>query len=88
MADLQAFSESDLLGLALGVARGAWRLRPLIGAGEPVLLVVKVLADVAGAGGARLDLVAGGKRCKSIRPLVANDQLFQNQPSAKDRAIR
>ena len=60
MADLQAFSESDLLGLALGVARGAWRLRPLIGAGEPVLLVIKVLALVAGAGAERPGLVAVG----------------------------
>src|SRR5215467_2769001 len=48
----------DELGLALGVARRAWRLRSLVGAGEPVLLVVKVLALVAGAGAERLDVVA------------------------------
>jgi len=37
---------------------GPGRLRPLVGAGQTVLLVVKVLAFVAGAGAERLDLVA------------------------------
>jgi len=44
--------------VALGVARRAWRLRSLVGAGEPVFLVEQVLALVAGAGAQRLDLVA------------------------------
>ena len=48
----------DEFGRALGGARRAWRLRSLVGAGQPVLLVVKVLALVAGAGSERPDLVA------------------------------
>jgi hypothetical protein len=35
--------------VALRIARRAWRLRALVGAREPVLLVVEVLALVAGA---------------------------------------
>jgi len=50
----------DEFGRALGGARRAWRLRSLVGAGQPVLLVVKVLALVAGAGAERPDLVAVG----------------------------
>src|SRR5262249_22159480 len=50
----------DEFGLALGVARRAWRLRSLVGAGEPVVLIIKVLALVAGAGAERPGLVAVG----------------------------
>ncbi len=50
----------DELGLALRVARWARRLRSLVGAGKPVLLVVEVLALVAGAGAERPGLVAVG----------------------------
>ena len=45
---------------ASGIARRARHLRALVGAGQAVLLVEQVLADVAGLGVLRRDLVAVG----------------------------
>src|SRR5215470_8356378 len=50
----------DALRIALRIARRARRLRTLVGAGQPVLLVVEVLALVAGADDLRVDPVVIG----------------------------
>src|SRR5499427_10301811 len=46
--------------VALCIARRRRRLRPLVGAGHPVLLVVEILALVTGASPERPGLVAVG----------------------------
>src|SRR5258707_580590 len=50
----------DEVGHARAAAGGSRRLLAAVGAGEPVLLVVKVLALAVGAGGEGGDLVAVG----------------------------